>query len=423
MRHFVRQSASLLAVLTCVFLPSVEASAKDRPEIDYFLPRTDVQVVVAMTLTSCPTKSGDLPGINFEWTVVGTAQADPDALVRVDVGSGFLAKRSHAFVYYPNGTLSGFNGSYEGQGAVVLNSVLKLAGTIAPLLNDSNAARASNPLAIASLNIFERPENRQLYCSGAMLKKLADLALVKQEIAMLEDKILLGLATAADKDLLQSRRKKRAGLIKQLTLKQAAVFGSQGSVANWTGTTAAPDFETKWFAETQPDPAAVQFAFAGVEGRSGYSITINPTDANLARVSSLNANALSNDPQPLLVYRRPISAKVVVRDRACDFQEKCLETLELDAPLLIGQWGAIRSLPLSGGGLFGSREAAAKFDAFGTPQEMSYGTQSGAAGIASTVDAAGAAATSIADAEATRLEREIKREELRQKLKDLQETE
>jgi hypothetical protein len=114
-----------------------------------------------------------------------------------------------------------------------------------------------------------------------------------------------------------------------------------------------------------------------------------------------------------------VLAKVLITDLVCNPTRECSETLKLDAPLAIGQWGKVSSLPVGDAGLFGSREANASFDPFGAPLKLSYGSDSGAASIGSTIEAAGGTVTAIADSESAALERKIKREELRQKLSEL----
>ena len=74
------RSSTILASCAVVALsvavaPSAHASSA-KPEIGYFLSRTDVAVSVAMTLTSCPSDKDELPGVDVEWKVEPTAQSN-----------------------------------------------------------------------------------------------------------------------------------------------------------------------------------------------------------------------------------------------------------------------------------------------------------------------------------------------------------
>ncbi len=409
---------STAAFLAAAFVaPAAAATAPAKPEISYFLARTNVGVQVALTLASCPTEPGELPEIAIEWTVAPQAAADPTKQVHVDVSTGFLAKRSNAFAFNPNGTLAAFNGSSEGQGGAVISSVLKIAGTIAPLLSSAgimqNAGVRAGELSVS--------QQRGYYCSKGTAALLAALKDRKNTIRALEDKILSGDANAADLDLLDRRRKQRVAITELLTIKRAAEFaGPQGESGSWNGNVKDPEMLKDWFTDQRSEAAtgAIPFDYSEIKGRQGFAVTVNPVDNALASELAVGSRTLDSKVRRALVYRRPVQAKVVVDDRSCA-AGKCIEELDLDGPLLIGQWGALSELPVGDAGLFGSREAVAKFDAFGTPLEISYGSDSGAANIASTIDAAGSAVTALADADTVALERAIKKEELRQKLRDL----
>lgn len=412
--HARLMSSSAATLAATLVVPATAASAKDKPEISYFLPRTNVAVEAAMTLASCPSAPGELPEVSIQWTVTPQAAADPTKRVRVDVSSGFLAKRSNAFVLNSNGTLAAFNGKSEGQGAVVIGSALKLAATVAPLLGSPGTSGA-------------RPQKQDpdpqagYYCSKQAAALLATLQDRKATIRILEDKVVAGNATAADLDLLDRRRKQRAAIVDLLTIKRSAKFtGAQDAGGSWTGSVASPEMLKTWFTDKPSEAAtdAVAFDYTKIEGRDGFGVTINPVDPALAQLVAAGPQDLADKPRRVLVYRRPIQAKVVINDKACSTGE-CSETLDLDSPLLIGQWGALRELPVGDAGLFGSREAVAKFDAFGTPLEISYGSDTGGAGTASTIDAAGSTVTASADADTAALDRAVRKEELKQKLRDL----
>ena len=395
------------------------AAAKARPEISYYLPRTAVSVTVTMTLLSCPAAPGEQPKIDTQWTVTATGQADPKQLVRVDVSSGFLAKRSNAFEFYPNGTLAQFNGSSEGQGGAFIGSVLKAVGAVAPLLNAGRGGTWGNtiPPAIDSAN--------RLYCGQDALDTLDLLGKTKAEIRALEDKVLQGSATSADLDLLERRRAKRAAIVEALTIEETAQFKPdsrgeiQGEVANWIGFVSGAGLLEDWFTNNPSQGGSIVFDRAKVTGLGGFGVTINPADLALARTLPQSAVVDQSKPQRSLLYRLPVMAKVVVTDLNCA-GPKCIKELELDAPLPIGQWGVVRELPVGNAGIFGSRQASASFDQFGTPMKLSFGSDSGATSIGTTIEAAAGTANAFADAETTSLERQVKKQELQNKLRELQ---
>lgn len=395
------------------------ALAKAKPEIAYYLPRTAVSVTVSMTLLSCPVEAGEQPKIDTQWTVTATGEADPKQLVRVDVSSGFLAKRSNAFEFYPNGTLAQFNGSSEGQGGAFIGSVLKAAGAVAPLFSPGR-----NPTwASTSAPMIEYSD--RLYCSQDVMSTLDLLGKTKAEIRGLEDKVLQGTATSTEIELLERRRAKRAALVEALTIEESAQFKPdsqgeiQGEVANWIGIVGGPDLLEDWFTNDPNKGGKIAFDRTKVAGLKGFGVTINPADFALARTLPEGAVVDRTKPQRSLLYRLPVMAKVVATDLNCT-GPKCAKKLDLDANLPIGQWGRVRELPLGSAGIFGSRQASASFDEFGTPMKLSYGSDSAAASIGSTIETAAGTANAVADSETTSLERQVKKQELRNKLRDLQ---
>lgn len=411
--------ASCAVVALSVAVAPLAHASSAKPEIGYFLSRTDVAVSVAMTLSSCPKEENELPGITTGWTVAAAGSPDPAWPVRIDVSGGGLTKRSNAFEFYPNGTLSGYNGSTEGQAGPLLVSVFKTAAALAPV------AFGGPPMLMApSKSKKKRPPRAtpdSIYCRAGISGRLALLATTKGEIAALEDKVLAHTATSSDLDMLERRRKKRLALIDALTIGAGAKFPTKDATASWSDTVTLPELLDDWFTPkaAEADPDAVPFDRTKVEGLSGFNVEIARavTDG-----SPVGGKTPPLEAQRSLFYRRPVLAKVIKTDIACRAPRECKETLKLDALVPIGQWGQVMELPVGKSRLFGSREANASFDQFGTPLKLSYGSDSGAADIGSTIEAAGGAVTAFADADTAALEREIKREELRQKLRELRAT-
>ncbi|MGB7655344.1 MAG: hypothetical protein WBL74_07670 [Novosphingobium sp.] len=412
-------SALCTAAFTTLALGAAQpATAKAKPEISYYLPRTAVSVTVSMTLLSCPAAAGEQPKIDTQWTVTATGEADPKQLVRVDVSSGFLAKRSNALEFYPNGTLAQFNGSSEGQGGAFIGSVLKAAGAVAPLFGVAGGSLGIQSYPEGELKPL-KPDLIHLYCSQDVLDTLDLLGKTKAEIRGLEDKVLQGTATSAEHDLLERRRAKRAALIDALTLEATAEFDKQDEARKWNGKVVLPEMLEEWFTDTPENAASIAFDRTKVAGIKGFDVEIEPaSDARVDKQSGAVA-ADGTKAQRSLLYRPPVLAKVSVINLNCA-GPKCSKRLDLDGTLPIGQWGVVRELPVGSAGLFGSRQASASFDQFGTPMKLSYGSDSGGASIGSTIEAAGDTANAISDSETVALERQVKKQELRNKLRDLQ---
>ena len=395
-------SLSAFASISAITAGSVPADAKPKLEIGYYLAKTNVGVLRSGTITSCPTATGEsLPTISFKWKVVSEGTVDVSNYVHIDVSSGFLAKRSTAFTFHPNGTLASFNSSSEGQGAAVVQSLLKAASVVIPMfgVNESGPTRG----------------DAVVYCRKEVVQLLAALAGYREAIRQIETKVLQNNATPADLSLLERKKEQRDATIKALTLTVMVDFSAAAEQSDWRKPIDPLPVLEKWFTNDRPDPDQLGFDFTKLEGMSGYQICVEP--AFTAPVMSGAVQAVPNTASQELFFRRPILANAGVTGlgQACD----SAETLDTDAPLLIGQWGKIESLPVGSAGIFGSRQAAAKFDAFGTPLELSYGSDSGSAGIAGSIDVGAGLAATLHGSEAAALEREIKLLELKKKLADM----
>jgi hypothetical protein len=405
----------LIAGTSLAGLLAAPAVAEDEA-ISYYLTKTDMSVALKLTLERCPNGEDTLPKIGPSWAVKASGAADggPSA-VQVDVSKGWLAKRSTAFTFNPNGTLAAFNAKAEGQAGAVLESVFKLIGTVAgialPLPVRGPASIEDDGEAVAQPEIVA--------CTAEVLAKLNRLGELDTRIGELEAVIQNGEPLAAQIALLEQLRTARAQIVKSLTITVPAVFTGDGKTSPWSAAVGEPPIRGKWF-EPATSAHPGRFDINQIEGVKGYDIAIA---ARGPVGTDMGTNPTRDAPKRLLVYRRPVVASVTAVDKACLAKKgpRCAQTLVLDAPLLIGQWGRIEALKIGAGGLFGSREASAKFDQFGTPLELSYGSDSGAASIASAIGAAGDTATSIADADIAALEKAIKRAELRKKLDELNE--
>lgn len=409
MTHSLRRYLTLSVPLFATLAGSGVA-ARTAPELRYWLPMANVTATLTKTLVSCPDTSQPLTERNLviqdKWTVEEEAAADPAGLVRIDVSSGFLAKRSNALAFYPNGTLSGFNGSSEGQGSVVINSLIKAATMIAPMLGVSPVG----------LNPVPPPPGTR-YCSAKAIAALKGAVETEGKIRSLEDLIAAGQASPAQALALEGLKQRLAASRKKLVVKGAVTL--PGGTDPWTGNLEKLDIEKAWFVASPAGSATGAVGFRLGDLKGNHAFTVKVTDI-AGKVPAQGENPFDDKPQRSLVYRRPLMAQVNVAPSPCDLGACGGELLELEQPLLISQWGATEVLPVGSAGLFGSRQAAAKFDAFGTPTELSFGSESGGAAIASTIDVATGLATSLRDADTAALERQIKRLELEQKLAELQ---
>lgn len=401
-------------------------AAATKPTLSYVLPKTVIVAEVRQTLTACPDEAGALPEIETAWSILPAPLADPDMKYQLDASAGFLAKRNATLLLRADGTPETLNASSTGQGAVVLASVLKLVTKVASL-----AAVQGGEVVPA---VVPSPPASPAYwrCSKASTTILQKIAKAGHDAAALEDKVLLGTATTAQTQLLDRLRRKRAGLRDALTLGGSVVFEPAGSLPVPTPRSNKPLLTGQgfipalaydnWFdAGTSKDFLRLQ-----LEGVLGFGVDIL-APANIAQLQRPAQTPPSGTVHRALFYRHPLPAAVIgapcVRPKLKP-EMPCEIATTSDASsdpvsTVFAQWSKVHFLPVGNAGLFGSREAKAKFDPFGTPLELTYGSDSGAAGIASTIDAGTEAVGTLNDAELNQLERAIKLEEVRQKLAKL----
>lgn len=408
----------LTAVVALAVGIAPPAFAREKTSLGYVLPKTIVNVQVAQTIVGCPEKPDHLPEIETSWVITPAATADPEMRLEIDTSAGFLAKRSTAFVLRPDGTPESFNASASGQGAAVITSLAKLATTLATVVAP---AMGSAPDGSPARSV-------PLACKPAVSHAIAAYSKLGEEILTIEDRILLGTATAAERQLVERKRKKRSAIREALTL----TGGGTIDPPRWDGGAEKalelrhyiePLDYAAWFANFD----SADFPDEAVAGRNGFRVDIDP----MPGVAQLRSGKPATDRTirdlvRALHYRQPLPGKIIgapcisarLDDGSCT-PHKRGDTVSEPTIAVFGQWGGVRSLPVGTGGLFGSREAKAKFDAFGAPIELSYGSDSGASGIASSLDAASGATVDLRDAKLAEIERAIKLEEARQRLAEL----
>lgn len=420
--------AGLLTGAALAFPTAAVAEAPKKPQFGYFLTKTKLVMQVRQTLVACPDAADDapLPEIETEWDIEAKPVADTSAFVTVDASHGFLAKRSTALKLRPDGTLVAFDSETSGQGAAVLNAVLKVGSSIfLPGVGIPAAAGLTESVAWAfKVKKPVSPPPNFVECKPDVLKTFESISAWGKQISALEDKVLAGLATAAEIQLLERRKKQRGNA------RDALVLTSEPIVVELDPTTGAVDTtkdveklaHDEWFQHANAFLNA--FDQTKVVGYRGFQISVkSPESPFPGDGTELSA---TRKPSPRLVYRRPVFALVSATPCDTAVDEKCATSsapeyakATISDKIAVPQFSGLYSLSTGRGGLFGTRQASAEFDAYGAPIEISYGSDSGAGDIASSITAAGDASETLRDSELTALERQIKLEEARQKLRDL----
>lgn len=398
----IRFGASAMALATFAVCSGTASAtpAQDKREFSYFLPRTTLSVEIKQQLNSCEIKDGT-PNITTTITVTPIREADPDGLVRLDVGSGFLAKRTVKLELNSDGTLASFNSQSEGQGGAVLAAVAKLAIKV-----------ATGPVP---LNVPPGPP----VCTDETLKAIQIIKDVGTEITKLETLIASGAGGDAQTSLLADLRTRRLKLKEQLSLKSTLPTSFAPSAAGRTATIKGPVLKN-WFVNDVSndfslmvfdDPAAPLAYFGG----DGTTVAIEPS-TNLPAVA-----------QPNVIYRKGARGIVVVVDQK---NAACLTQAGVDAVItcvseaeagvvtraVFPQFSGLYAIRAGKGGLFGSRQATVKFDATGVPSALEYGSTGASSEIASLAGVATDGVQSLRDAPLANLNREIALAEARAKL-------
>lgn len=362
-----------------------EAAPKLGYELGYFLPRTSFGAAAAERLIKCP--SMDDRDAVIETTVVidSATKPDPDAYVRLDTSSGFLAKRTTEIKLNPDGTLVSFNGSTEGEGGAVLGAVIKVATTVAATMAGGGMLGA--PLMM----LRERSESPQprlsFSCTDKTERKVAERDRLADAVADLEAQVIAGHDSPAVAALLDARRAALADADDALTITSKAV--ADPKYGEDSGTIRIDPFDPDgWFEGDVP--ARIRRR----PGINGFQLSWT-ADKRIAAALAKSAwpAGIPADPQSYLLYRRPIpvsvkavSCEVGGPDCRPDASEKAITAAKV---VSVAQLSPIFVVRLGRGGMFGSRQAEADFDAGGTPTRLKYGSASGGADIASVIGAGG----------------------------------
>ena len=426
MSHHIRNGLLAAAALSSLALPCAAtaqtrdpAARKSSPKyLTYYLPKAQVAAAVSQRLVRCEGKGDDAEiEVETTWTLKARAVPDYKRPITIDVSSGFLAARTVGMKFNPDGTLVSINAKSTGQGGAVLASAIKLAGTLAPLV-------AGAPVVTAS---GETPE----LCRSeivALLERHAELA---GRIDMIEAVIAEGNASTTQKDLLALYRLRLLAIEDGLTITgPAGNLSTQvaklepckdGGECKPEGSAIIAKFDySKWFL----DPASSKKDIPGSE--HGFVVRWAGSAAATESLARDKWSRWRDGDLKQLVYLRPVPAILIgmpcadaptaIRCTPDENSPHASASLEFAIPQLSPRF----ALPVGSAGIFGSREVAASFDSWGRPTELTYGSDPGATAIAETIDAVGATATSIHNAELNAIKHEIELEEAKEKLEAFQ---
>jgi hypothetical protein len=377
--------------------PAESRPALDETAIAYYLPKLEAEVTGSFRLVSCAEK----PVFKTEFTLVQKYVPDPAARVRLDTNIGFLANRTVKVEHYPDGTLKTFNGSWEGQGGKVITAAVKLAGAF---------------VGVPIPGVFESATKGEP-CGKIADDRLKALAKLEAQIAEVENRLPAAEGIA---ELLRARDvllQKKAEAVKALTVARSwDVDIDYGPIATGPEGNCLIDMKP----EGVPDYKVLfgNIGFAGLPAQDGITIKLCLQDGFAG--SSLTSDTIKSKlagKKADLLYRVPVPGLLTVTATRDSDGKAPTKTFQISVP----QWANLSRLRLGKGGLFGSREAAAKFDAMGMPSELSYGSKSGADDIAGVLDTGREGVKALGNSELTRLQAEIALEEARQKLEALRE--
>lgn len=388
------------------------ASAKKVYELGYFVPRGRAGATVADRLIECPTESSD-PKFQTALTVAGKLVPDPDGFIKVDARKGLLAKRTTELKLRPDGTLEAFNASNEGQGGLVLSALIKVGASL-----------ATGGIAGA---IAESPP--PFDCTDEAKADLAEYERLRQDIIAAEGVMASEEANPATASELALRRAELQEVANRLTVTSRAprIDPSPGTTEG-VGYIEPTDI-SRFFKLEQPGAAnAFALYLAKRPGRFGYGVGWKADKALATALATGRDKPLKATPG--LYYRRPVPATVAVHSCAskpaaatklCAADETPRgKALSADGTVSFPQLSGYFTIPIGRGGLFGSEEAAAEFDATGAPTRLKYGSDAGAAAIAGVIDTARGAYVALEKAPAAAQQAELDELKRRKEIRELE---
>lgn len=427
-KGFLLCAATAGAIISSWPAPAAAQRSTGR-ELGYFLPRTRAIAQVNQVIRRCPTAAEPNPVIVTVPGIDDRLGADPAGFIRVDTRGGFLAGRTTSLGLRPNGTLTSFNASTQGEGGEVLSAVLGIATTVASF----GFGVPAMPRAGIDTREMGGPPRMlpppPFRCTAEVAERVARRAEVERALADLRLQVAQGNPPSAAEQVLADLTAERDLLVEQLTLSTDAVLLPQASdfrAAEELAKVLAPIDYTPWFGENG-EALRTALQRLGVAGRYGFRATLTPNAGLLAVLArgdgSVDPGA---DPTPYLYYRRPVPATVTLAPCAsASTRGDCVpdetgvgQAVTVQKSILIPQLSGLFSIAIGPGRLFGSSKASATFDEQGAPLTLEYGGTVGGPEIAGVVDSANSAITTLRDARTAAINREV---EYRQALADLRE--
>lgn len=422
-----KMSASLAAI-SAATMPAAAIAAPPQTtpqsksiELGYFLPQAVAAANFSQRLVSCPTSDDPRVRVISSANIKQKTVPDYVRMYRIDARAGFLVKRSTELNLTPDGQLTSINATVEGQGGPVLVAAIKaaaFAGSIAlgapiPLVG----AKAFDP------NAPSLPRPPEVTCRKTILDKLDERARVAARIDVLEANVAAGTTGSAQADLLANWRQQLAEIDDDLTLSSDPVRVDPGK----SGPVFIPALDyAQWFEKFDngsADDPRDRTKLKHLPGRYGMTLSWNVSAPALAALAT--NEAVPQGPTPDLYYRRPVPVAITLApcktaSTTCAPDESG-EAGAMTASASVGfpQLSGLFRVPIGRGGLFGSRSVAATFDATGAPTQLKYGSEPGAADIASAVDAARDAGTTLRDARKNALADQAAMLQSRKDIRDL----
>lgn len=391
------------------------ATPQAKPTLSYFLPRTDLHVTISQRLVRCPAEKRSA---EVETTITVTAERAADLAARVvlDARSGVLAKRTVKLELNPDQTLSAFNSTAEGQGGPILKSVAKLALKVGIFALDGSAPPRGEDERLA------------VACTSDVVAAFEQLRALQTQIANLEKLIAEGKGNPAATALLSDWRARRSQIRESLTLT------ARTTVENGKGPHQLTALKyDRWF---KPDHEGVKLVAAlkptALPGAFGFQILVTPDAGSTTRPAGAASEPYGSPTSPVkdLVYRLPVGASIKVTPCASSWvggigceplNTPAGDDASFEGRAALMHFSQDQFLSVGKGGLFGTRQAAAKFDPQGAPTMLEYGSSPGTADAAGVVDTLGEGLDTLRDAETEALKRAIAKEEARKKLNELRE--
>lgn len=401
-------------------------SARQPVVFTYFLPTTSVSATVSHRLIRCPAVGvGDVV-IVTSWSLKPVTEPDYDAPVYIDASTGFLAERSTELTFNPDGTLLSINAKSTGQGEKVINAVLDLAGTIAPMF------AGGLPMGTPGIGPSgPEPSAGDERCTEEVLALLAAQDKLINDVAEGEELVRKGDANQARIDQLARDTEMLVGTKAALTVSQSAAsvlgpalggLNQSTDIDKLSGSVliAKPDISV-WFKGGYATLIA-----ADVPGQEhGFRIEYAVSKSAARAMRSIgdakwNPSEIGSD----LVYRRPVPAQLlaypcgsVPANGECEKDVSprgrlSSASLEFSMP----QVSKPSSIPVGSAGIFGSRTVSAEFNPNGAPLKLSYGSSPGSEGIASSIGAAGDALGEVRAARLNAIKRETELREAEEAL-------